>query len=79
MNYKWFVGIDISKKTLDVVLYKKELQKKSPHCQVANNSNGFNKLIKWLIEQNVKLKDTSKRQITIHRFAWNTLAFMVWN
>lgn len=58
MNYKWFVGIDISKKTLDVVLYKKELQKKSPHCQVTNNSNGFNKLIKWFIEQNVKLKDT---------------------
>jgi transposase len=57
MNYKLFVGIDISKKTLDVVLYKKELQKKSPHCQVSNNSNGFKKIIKWLKEQNVKLQD----------------------
>jgi transposase len=57
MNYKWFVGIDISKKTLDVVLYKKELQKKSSHCQVFNNSNGFKKIIKWLKEQNVKLED----------------------
>lgn len=34
MNYKWFVGIDISKKTLDVVLYQKELQKKSLHCKM---------------------------------------------
>ena len=56
MNYKWFVGIDIAKKTLDVVLYKKELQKKSPYCQIHNNSDGFKNLIKWLKEQNVVLK-----------------------
>jgi len=41
MNYKWFVGIDIAKKTLDVVLYKKEFQKKSPYCQIPNNCDGF--------------------------------------
>lgn len=58
MNYKWFVGIDIAKKTLDVVLYKKELQKKSPYCQILNNSDGFNNLMKWLKEQNVVLKHT---------------------
>ena len=58
MNYKWFVGIDIAKKTLDVVLYKKELQKKSPYCQILNNSDGFNNLMKWLKEQNVVVKHT---------------------
>ena len=58
MNYKWFVGIDIAKKTLDVVLYKKELQKKSPYCQISNNSDGFNILTKWLKEQNVVFKHT---------------------
>lgn len=58
MNYKWFVGIDIAKKTLDVVLYKKELQKKSPYCQITNNSDGFNVLSKWLKEQNVVFKHT---------------------
>ncbi len=58
MNYKWFVGIDIAKKTLDVVLYKKELQKKSPYCQIQNNNDGFNDLNKWLKEQNVEPKFT---------------------
>ncbi|MFC2087199.1 IS110 family transposase [Bacteroidota bacterium] len=56
MNYKWFIGIDIAKKTLDVVLYKKELQKKSPYCQILNNSDGFKYLMNWLKEQNVVLK-----------------------
>jgi transposase len=58
MNYNWFVGIDVSKKTLDLVLYKKELQKKSPHYQVSNNSKGFRAIIKWLKEQKVTLQDT---------------------
>ncbi len=58
MNYKWFVGIDIAKRTLDVVLYKKELQKKSPYCQILNDSDGFNTLTKWLKEQNVVVKHT---------------------
>jgi len=58
MDYKWFVGIDISKKTLDVVLYKKELQKKSPHCQISNDIKGFKALNKWLKEQSVNLKRT---------------------
>lgn len=58
MKYKWFVGIDISKKTLDMVLYKKQLQRKSPYCQISNDVNGFKILIKWLKEQDVRLKDT---------------------
>ena len=58
MDYKWFIGIDISKKTLDVVLYKKNLQKRSPYCQISNDTKGFNTLIKWLKEQGAGLKQT---------------------
>lgn len=58
MDYKWFIGIDISKKTLDVVLYNKKLQKKSPYCQISNDAIGFKTLTKWLKEQGVKLKHT---------------------
>ncbi len=58
MNYKWFVGIDVSKKTLDVALYRKELQNKSPHCKIPNNSNGFKLLLNWLSEHSVKPKYT---------------------
>lgn len=56
MNYKWFIGIDISKKTLDVVHYDKSLLKKSPYIQITNNVNGFKRLIKWLKEYNVDLE-----------------------
>ena len=58
MDYKWYVGIDVSKKTLDLVLYCKDLKRKSPHCQISNNSKGFKAIPKWLKEQNVTLKQT---------------------
>jgi transposase len=58
MDYKWFIGIDISKKTLDVVLYKKDLQKKSPYCKISNDIKGFKTLFKWIKEQGVKPKYT---------------------
>lgn len=43
-----FVGIDVSKKTLDVVLFNVELKNKSPHTRVSNDPTGFTKLMKWL-------------------------------
>lgn len=44
-HYQHFVGIDISKRTLDVAL----LQHEQTHAlQVANHDNGFAKLIQWL-------------------------------
>ena len=57
MNYKWFVGIDVSKNTLDVTLYVRELGDKSPHKQLENNANGFQVLIKWLERQSVNLRE----------------------
>ncbi len=58
MDYKWYVGIDVSKKTLDLVLFDKVLGKKSPHCQVSNNIKGFRTIPKWLKEQNAVMKDS---------------------
>lgn len=58
MNYKWFIGIDISKLTFDVVLFRNDLQKKSPHAKFDNNSNGFLNLKHWLYEQKTTLKDS---------------------
>ncbi len=43
MNYQEFVGIDVSKSVIDVVLYSKKL-----HVQLKNNEQGFSKLIAWL-------------------------------
>lgn len=58
MNYKWFVGIDISKKTLDAVLYVKDSTQKSPHIQISNNNSGYIKLVKWLEKQKVTINFT---------------------
>jgi len=58
MNYKWFIGIDISKETLDIVLYRKELREKSPHCKIRNNQKGFKEIITWLKGQRVELQHT---------------------
>lgn len=57
MNYKWFIGIDISKKTFDAVLFKNDLQKKSPHSKFDNNQNGYKALKQWLSKQKVILSD----------------------
>jgi transposase len=56
MNYKWFVGIDVSKKTIDVTLFLKDQGVKSPHKQFCNDKKGFQAIIRWVEKQNVDLK-----------------------
>jgi len=53
MDFKEFVGIDISKKTIDVTVYSSLGKKKSIHNQFQNNKGGFEKLKTWLL---MKLK-----------------------
>ena len=47
MKFKWFIGIDISKKTLDVSFYDKDGFKSLNHIKVNNNEKGFVEIIKW--------------------------------
>ena len=56
MNYKWFIGIDVSKKTFDVTLFLKERGVKSPHKQFSNDKEGYQAAIKWVKGQNVSSK-----------------------
>ncbi len=57
MKFKWFVGVDISKKTLDATLYDKVCLKKSKHIKLSNNLKGFKELIKWIKKQGSLLDD----------------------
>lgn len=57
MKFKWFVGIDISKKTFDVSIFDNVLQKKSPHRTFMNTFNGFKNFIGWMKTQKVHLGD----------------------
>jgi len=57
MKFKWFVGIDISKKTLDSALYDKASLKRSKHIKVSNDTKGFKEIIKWLKKNTTALDE----------------------
>ena len=49
MRKKWFIGVDISKKTLDVVIYdsKKKHSDSANYLKVSNDEEGFNRMLSW--------------------------------
>ena len=58
MNKNWFIGIDVSKKTLDASIFVAgEVINRFPHTQVRNDKEGFKELLKWLKEHGVRLQD----------------------
>ena len=59
MKFIQFIGIDVSKKTLDASIFVAgEVINKFPHIQVRNDKQGFKDLFRWAKEQGVKTKDT---------------------
>ena len=59
MKKNWFIGIDVSKKTLDASIFVAgEVINRFPHIQVRNEKQGFKELLRWAKEQGVKPKDT---------------------
>lgn len=57
MKRNWFIGIDISKKTLDVVIYDHNKKKSRKHFKVNNGATGFKELIKTLKAEGVKIDE----------------------
>lgn len=59
MEKKWFIGIDISKKTLDVVLYSpsKRHSDEETYLKVSNDSAGFNEIFSWLKKKRITSRD----------------------
>ena len=59
MNKNWFIGIDVSKKTLDATIFVAgEVINRFPHIQVRNEKQGFKELLRWAKTQGVNTKDT---------------------
>lgn len=56
MEKKWFVGVDVSKKTIDVVYYDRKKQKmcEEIHRQFSNDQSGFILMRKWFKECGMK-------------------------
>lgn len=57
MKRNWFIGIDISKMTLDVVIYDQEKKRSRVHFKVINRSKGFKEMVKILKEEGVNFNE----------------------
>ena len=53
MKFTWFIGIDVSKATLDVAFCHQDNVKQFTHQQFANNLSGFKGLLTWLNKQKI--------------------------
>ena len=54
------IGVDVSKKTLDVALYRGKVDWNDGHIKVSNNESGYKELKKWL-----RLKNAEKSRLRI--------------
>ena len=54
------IGVDVSKKTLDVALLRGKVDWNEGHIKVDNNSSGYKELKKWL-----RLKSVEKKQLRV--------------
>ena len=58
MQKDFYIGVDISKKTIDVAIYKKEKSNKVSVCEkFPNSSDGFKEMKRWLCKCGVSLKN----------------------
>lgn len=57
MKRIWFIGIDISKKTLDVCIYDPKAKAAKKHFHVANQREGFGKLLQELKKEKINLEE----------------------
>ena len=56
MQKDFYIGVDISKKTIDVAIYKKEKSSKASVCEKFSNSpDGFKEMKRWLHKCGVSL------------------------
>lgn len=60
MENLYYVGIDVSKNTLDVSIFSRELtMKQFQYMKISNDPDGYKKMRKWLYEQGCNVKKTS--------------------
>jgi transposase len=58
-DYTHFVGIDVSKHTLDVMLWQFDQDTlRKAACQTANDASGHQQLVQWLNEQGAPIETT---------------------
>lgn len=48
------IGVDVSKRTLDVAIFNEEVNWIDIHIQISNDSSGFAKLQKWFLDKGIE-------------------------
>ena len=56
MNYSYFVGIDLGKKTFDASLISRE-EKEVSHCRFDNTKDGITKMLSWISNNKVDFRE----------------------
>lgn len=57
MRYVYFIGIDVSKSTLDVAICSSSNPKQYLHQQFSNTVAGYKQMLSWLRQQKIKLSE----------------------
>ena len=58
MEFKFFIGIDVSKDTLDIGLLNAENSEIVNHQQVSNNDSGIATMLRWLEEHKISIENS---------------------
>ena len=58
MKFNWFIGIDVSKATLDAAYCHQDSPDEFTHQQFANTTAGFKQLLAWLKKQKVEVSQS---------------------
>jgi transposase len=57
MEKKWFIGIDVSKDTLDVAMHGLDSREKFTEKKFENNLRGYRFLLSWITKKNISLQE----------------------
>lgn len=57
MEKKWFVGIDVSKDTLDVAMHGLKTPEQFTEKKFENNARGYDFLLSWIRKKNIPVED----------------------
>lgn len=57
MEKKWFIGIDVSKDTLDVAMHNLDAREKFTEKKFDNDLRGYGFLISWIKKKNIPLEE----------------------
>ena len=69
------IGVDVSKNTLDVALFRGEIDWNQCHVRVSNNESGFKELKKWLRNKQV---DKKRLRVCMEFTGLYTQVFRMW-